>query len=57
MANPYKYTKAEINALVDEWHEGHIKWSLKEFIMWETKFSSDDYERWATQGVVPPCPR
>lgn len=53
MANPYKYTKAEVKDLLEEWREGHITWALDDFIIWETKFTPEDYERWKRTGEVP----
>lgn len=54
MPNPYRYTKAEVKDLVEQWHnDNYIVYSLKDFIMYETKFSEKEYDIWVKTGRVP----
>lgn len=54
MPNPYRYTREELDDLVDEWHEDDtIKTSLEEFIIYTTKFTEAEYETWIRYRRVP----
>lgn len=54
MPNPYKYTNSELDDLVDQWHnDDYMVYSLEDFIMYETKFTKEEYDIWAREGVVP----
>lgn len=54
MANPYKYTSSEVDAMVEQWHkDDFMVYNLKDFIMWETRFSEEEFELWARTGAVP----
>lgn len=54
MPNPYKYTRKEVDDLVEEWHnDDSIKTSLEEFIIYMTKFSGPEYETWVRYGRIP----
>lgn len=54
MPNPYKYTNSELGEITEQWHDDDtITVSLKEYIMYLTRFSDYEFERWARTGVVP----
>ena len=54
MPNHYKYTKSEVDDLVDQWHnDEQLLESLEEFIMNETGFTAKEYEVWVCTGEVP----
>lgn len=55
MPNPYKYTKQELEDIIDQWWmDNFICWSLKEFFMYETRFTSDEFDAYCAKGKVPP---
>lgn len=54
MPNPYKYTLKELDDLVDQWHnDNFMAYDLKDFIMWETKFTEQEFEYWMRTGALP----
>lgn len=54
MPNPYKYTEEEVDDLVEQWHnDNFIVYSLQDFIMYETKFTQEEYDKWAKTGDIP----
>lgn len=54
MPNPYKYTAADIDHMVQTWWEDDaIVVSLKEYIMWMTTFTEQEFEYWGRTGQIP----
>lgn len=54
MPNPYKYTKEEVDDLVEQWHnDKYMYYSLEDFVKYVTKFSDYEYERWVQTGEIP----
>lgn len=54
MPNPYKFTGDELDDLVEDWHtDDRVEVTLKEYIMWYTRFNEMEAEYWLRTGALP----
>lgn len=57
MRKPWPMTDAQfydlIDDMVEEWHIGDIHVGLEEHMRYNLKWTHEEYELWAREGVVP----